>query len=740
MKHLNIKIKWYRFSIKWILPIFLASVFVSVMGVKYIRKAIYQNVYNNITELGAQITTQLNHTLLNQQRFVEMMANTIEDGNFKSEQQIFGHFNEYLDEYNFTRFVILDRNGNGITSDGYTVSNYPITEELFSHDSVYLSENRPSTISDKQINLYSAKIKLKGEDKILIAATNTSDYTKILLRKLFDGRGTIYLINNDGSVLIDSLGIINTDNVNLYSYLKKDKNSDKDEFEKIDVMANNIKNKIDGTFDINLNGDLYFINYSKLEINDWYVISLAPDSAIAKETLSFTELAIGICLLFNFVIVAVCIYIDASTQKRNMKLYTTAYIDPITKLGNQFYFRENSAAFLAKDIKDKYLISIDINKFKALNNIYGYDFCNDILKSFGNTLVSVLPKDNITCRLHSDVFTSLFTYDKNIRTLIDKILKSVTEITINNDKINLNASMGVYKIRPVDSDINKLLDKVYMARSKVKGLYDRNYYIFDEELEYKLIEEQKIESIMESAIKNKEFKVYYQPKVSTSDQKLVGAEALVRWQRGDMVIPPSKFIPLFEKNKFIVKLDLYMFEQVCKDIAEWKNKYSYVPTISINVSKEHFNRENFITTYVKIANKYGIDTNKLDLEITESATVDDKIDILNIVNKIKEQGFIVSIDDFGTGYSSLSMLQNIPVDIIKIDKVFIDKADLTSDRNIINYIVSISKHLNVETIVEGVETKEQFEYVKNIGCDMIQGYYFSKPIDKESFEEKLKNN
>ena len=169
-----------------------------------------------------------------------------------------------------------------------------------------------------------------------------------------------------------------------------------------------------------------------------------------------------------------------------------------------------------------------------------------------------------------------------------------------------------------------------MARAKIKGLYNENYYIFDELLENKLMETQKIESTMESALENNEFAVVYQPKMYTSNEKLSGAEALVRWYKEDTVIPPNKFIPLFEKNKFIIKLDLYIFERVCKDMAYWKEKYNYMPTISVNVSKEHFVNENFILEYAKIADKYNIDRRNIDIEITESATTEEKIDTLKI--------------------------------------------------------------------------------------------------------------
>lgn len=397
------------------------------------------------------------------------------------------------------------------------------------------------------------------------------------------------------------------------------------------------------------------------------------------------------------------------------------------------------AEYLQNQLDNKYIVTLDINKFKALNNIYGYDFCNTILKTMGDKLTKVLPENSVTSRISNDVFATIFSYGKDINVLLDKMISTISTMKISNIDIHVNLSVGVYKVRDDDKDINKVLDKAYMARAEIKGLYNQAYYIFDNKLESQLVEEQKIESAMDKALENKEFKVVYQPKMYAQTETISGAEALVRWQKDGEIVSPGKFISLFEKNKFIIKLDLYVFKQACEDIATWKEKFGFQPVVSINVSKEHFVNEKFIDEYVEITEKYNLDRSKIDLEITESATMDDNINILKILNYIKENGFMISIDDFGTGYSSLSMLQNMPIDVIKIDKVFVDKADLSSNENIINYIMYLAKRLEVKTIVEGVETKEQVDYIRKLNCDVIQGYYYSKPISKEEFEEYVKN-
>ena len=242
---------------------------------------------------------------------------------------------------------------------------------------------------------------------------------------------------------------------------------------------------------------------------------------------------------------------------------------------------------------------------------------------------------------------------------------------------------------------------------------------------------------MYQALMNKEFKVYYQPKMYANSEELYGAEALVRWEHNGKMIPPSEFVPLFEKNKFILKLDVYVFEQVCNDMKKWKEKYSKEPIISVNVSRDHFLDEHFLEKYMIIASKFGIDTNKIDLEITESATVEAGIDIIEIMNKMKKLGFLISIDDFGTGYSSLSTLQDMPADILKIDKSFVDRIG-KNEKNMVDYILTIAKELKLTTIAEGVETKEQKDYLLEKGCDIIQGYYYAKPMPEEEFEEYMK--
>ncbi len=247
------------------------------------------------------------------------------------------------------------------------------------------------------------------------------------------------------------------------------------------------------------------------------------------------------------------------------------------------------------------------------------------------------------------------------------------------------------------------------------------------------------EQAVDQAIQNEEWKIYYQPKIDLKTEKPIGAEALVRWEKDGQVLLPITFIPILEQYGWIDKLDKYVFTKVCEEQAKWKQTYQNNIIMAVNLSKQHL-QEQTIKDYVAITEQYGIDRQYIELEITESVAMEEEEKARTIFQKIKEAGFILSIDDFGTGYSSLSMLQDMPIDILKIDKVFLQKADMQKqNKNMIEYILFIAKHLQLKTLAEGVETKEQVDFLKEIECDMAQGYYFAREMPIQNLQKFMRN-
>ncbi len=284
-----------------------------------------------------------------------------------------------------------------------------------------------------------------------------------------------------------------------------------------------------------------------------------------------------------------------------------------------------------------------------------------------------------------------------------------------------------------------LIDRANIA-AKVKGKYEHSYSFFNEDTRNRLYKEKRLEDNMNKALEKGEFIVYYQPKYSLGDvNEIEGAEALIRWNSPEFgFISPIDFIPLFEKNGFIVNIDMFVFEEVCKTLNKWINKgYTPVP-ISVNMSRVHLYRDNFIENITDLISKYNISPEFIELELTESVVFDNLNILIDIMKKIKEIGFLISMDDFGSGYSSLNLLKDLSFDILKLDRGFlIETTDTKRGKIIISKIVEMAKAIDIKVICEGVETYEQVEFLKEIGCDKVQGYLFAKPMVLDEFEKHL---
>lgn len=419
--------------------------------------------------------------------------------------------------------------------------------------------------------------------------------------------------------------------------------------------------------------------------------------------------------------------LDYSSEKENFLSDTEILISENRKSKiNGEEINIYSKMIKIKKEKIAILLIVNTNSYKDIfsNKIFEGEGFSYITNRKGNIVVS--SNKEIDSKKIADILQN----NKDKKTKIIDIDGNKYYMAQENIEVNKWSIVSFIPSKTIAGEINKaLLTTFIMVIVVIIVILTILSYIviinFKRRKNYSALEKQ-IEKDMKKALKDNEFVVYYQPKVYAKTGKIYGAEALARWKKNDKMIMPSVFIPIFERNKFILKLDLYIFERVCKDMKEWKENYGVDIPISINVSRKHLVEKDFINDYAKIANKYGISTEKLDLEITESATIDSKIDMIKIMKEIKKAGFLISIDDFGTGYSSLNILHDMPIDILKIDKSFVDQ-------NIVEDILNIAKKFKLKTIAEGVETKTQKEYLTEKGCDILQGYYYSKPLQKEEF-------
>lgn len=412
--------------------------------------------------------------------------------------------------------------------------------------------------------------------------------------------------------------------------------------------------------------------------------------------------------------------------------------DALTGLPNLNHFKTIAKKLLLEHSEFQYVIVYsDLSRVKFFNDILGYDIGDKILCDLAKLFQEHLQEYECLARISEDNFLSLIRYD-SIKELRKRILtineqfNSIEKIKYPGNKFIIIS--GVAKIQDVN-DINTVIENANIARKSVKDSLKAACKIFDEEMKKDLQKEAEITNDMEQALKNGEFLVFFQPKINLKTNELVGAEALVRWNRNGVLIPPNDFIPIFEKNGFIVNVDFYVYEVVCKTLQKWMhNNISIIP-ISINVSRVHLNDDDFVNQFEALVDYYGIPHNYLELELTETIVLDNPIAAIEVMKKLKYKGFSISIDDFGSGYSSLNLLKDINTDILKLDKEFFSKGEMKREEKIIvSSIIGMAKQLDMKVVSEGVETKIQSEFLKSISCDMAQGFLFSKPVPIKEFE------
>lgn len=416
--------------------------------------------------------------------------------------------------------------------------------------------------------------------------------------------------------------------------------------------------------------------------------------------------------------------------------------DPLTRLYTKEYFYEyaNKLDSHRKDV-ERDAVVIGIRSFHIIKERFGVNYSNALLVRFAKRLQKVKTLiSGIVCHLEDNMFIIYCEHIDNYNEFLDRISDG---IYIDNDsKTPINLQLGIYQNVDKSIDIDMRFERAKDALEKIRGSVVKTISFFDTKLQDKeLFEEQLIEEFPK-AIKEKQFVVYYQPKYNIQSDKptLSSAEALIRWNHPKLgLISPGIFIPLFENKGLIRLLDLYVWEEAASQIRRWKNKFGkYVP-VSVNVSRVDLYDPNLLTTLQDIVKRNGIDCSKLLLEITESAYTEEIEMILQRIKSLRDAGFKIEIDDFGTGYSSLSMINKIPLDALKIDMIFIRNAfSDQNDNQMIKIIIDLASYLKVPTIAEGVESLEQVEVLKKLGCDIVQGYYFSKPVPPEEFEKFIK--
>jgi len=419
-------------------------------------------------------------------------------------------------------------------------------------------------------------------------------------------------------------------------------------------------------------------------------------------------------------------------------LYTNSITDPLTNLGNK--------KLLLKEIEDLInnnqtfcIVFLDLDNFKEINDFYGHNIGDKLIVQVSKILKTFIYKNEILTRIGGDEFILILQECSSLENRINNLLNILDKTWyINNQELVTSASIGI-SIYPNDATSSEELLKnadIAMYEAKQKG--KNKFVIFNNDLKNKIDNIFNLKNRLKKAIQNNEFELYYQPKIAKNGN-IIGCEALIRWNSDEGIIYPTTFIPIAEKTNLIYDIGLWVIKEAFSQIKEWENnKYLKDISIAFNISVAQLKYENFLNDLQLLIAQINPNISKLEIEITESVFIDNTKTIY-LIELLRALGFKINLDDFGTGYSSLSVLKEFKIDRLKIDKSFVDEVETQKGQIYIKTIIDMAKNLNITTIAEGIETKKQFEIIKELGADIYQGYYFAKPLKKEDFEKFVIN-
>ena len=383
-------------------------------------------------------------------------------------------------------------------------------------------------------------------------------------------------------------------------------------------------------------------------------------------------------------------------------------------------------------------VRFDIKRFSVYNSFYGIEKGDKLLISIANILKSEFGVKNTLSygRVEADIFAFCISYSS-----FDEVTSTIKDIVMKIKKLDndfeLSCTTGVYLVSDCEESASSMYEKANFAAKSIKQDIIKKYMIYDEKIGQHIYEEQQIINEMNKSLENKEFIFYLQPKYDLSTNKPAGAEALVRWLHPEKgLISPAEFIPVFETNGFITKVDQYIWKEVCKTIKRWMDEGRDPQPISVNVSRVNLYSSNFVEKISSLVDKYSINPKYLNLELTETIYVENSDLVREKMDALHKKGFKIFMDDFGRGYSSLNVLKDIDIDVLKIDMGFFSKHNYSErGKVIVTSVIKMAKALNIPTIAEGVEEESIVNYLKEIGCEYVQGFYFSKPISVEDYEK-----
>lgn len=609
--------------------------------------------------------------------------------------------------------------------------------------------SRIYTEEDTDENMFAYAVPVYADKEVagaLVAEVGTDVFADVLQdRSVLHGSGYIHLISDSGKILVRSEErVIEEELDTIYDndYIAQEEQE-------------NIKDALikgESCFsEFTYNGEIYQVLLAPLGVNGWYLFCVQTAQSISGSIYHLMTNTQIITVVVLFIILIIIAYGYRIIYRSNHNLIKSAWYDPLTGAYNMAKFEYETAGII-ENTYEYSLAAMNIRQFKFINEIFGTRAADLLLCHMKSVIADNITENEYYCRNSEDMFYLLLrdTDRDRIKERIGKMIQEISRYAIcNNRDYRILLYCGVVigtDVEDEEPSVKKSMTHVRFALDTARQSLKNNIWFYDTRLHEDEKLQNYVESHMNQALDNHEFKLYLQPKVNLSTGRTSGAEALVRWIAEEgRIIYPGQFIPVFEANGFCVNLDMYMLEEVCRQIRKWIDDGLTPVPVSVNQSKLLFYEADYIDNLKSLLDKYQIPAELISLEILEGLASENVNELNKRIGRLREIGFKISLDDFGSGYSSMNTLASLEIDELKFDRGFLlglkDSGEEYERQIIImNEIVELTKKLKISTVVEGVETKENEELVRALGCEYGQGYYYSMPMSASEFSEKYVKN
>lgn len=711
-----------------------------------VDRAVEEQMYAETAEYIKRLEKQMYTNF----QLLDTLAVFIGDGEVLDDDEFAEIFDKANHQNDFLTMGYFDKNGNGITStlgEGIDRMSLEDGQEEF-REVAYAAlegESRVSrlftgNLSHEKVFVYAVPVKTDGEIKgVLCASDHIEIFSDILTgNQVMGGSAYIHMVNQDGDFLIRSERAIVKENAETLMgkpFLEP---------EEYDSVREKMHNSEEVRFSFDYAGETYRVLLEPVGINGWYLLCINSVQESSRILYLVTRVTAAVLASIIALLIFWLIYSYRLTRKNTHELNRLAFFDQLTGTYNFPRFRQEVGEEIEKDANGA-LVSLNIHQFKFINEIFGKERADRLLQHVADTISAYLREGEIFCRESADFFY-LFLRDTDKEEIRERLETIMSEACGQIDREENGYHMLMYcgavisDERVVLYDLEQMMTHVMFALEKARETHQNNVWFFDTRLHEKERMDNYVEGHMYQALDDEEFRLHLQLKKDLKNGHTAGAEALVRWIRGDgTTIYPDQFIPVFEENGFCTKLDMYMVEKVCLCIRDWIDRGLEPIPVSVNQSKAVLYQTDYVQKLCGVIEKYRIPEKYITLEILEGAALENAEDFNRTLCILRKKGFRISLDDFGSGYSSLNTLGSLQIDELKLDRGFLnDIADGKDSKSkiIMEQVVELSKKLNIQTVVEGVETEENDRMIREWGCDLGQGYYYARPISAEEFTER----